>query len=87
MKTVQRNVHFPLGVEVTYNSGAYVTQTIAGQRTSCTHSDQAAVTGLVKKLTQALDLQPNTLRASKVGNVGPGRTLWRIKRTDVPEAA
>lgn len=87
MKTVQRIVQFPLGVEVRQSGGAYITQTIAGQRVSCTHSDQVAADRLADKLCAALALQPGTLRASKVRTVDVARTLWRIESIAAQEAS
>lgn len=73
-------VKLPLNVKVTYGTGAYNTANVIGQRASSTSSAEAAMTRLVEKLHQRLQLLPGTLEAAPLAAKGlkPGVSMWLI---------
>lgn len=69
----------PINVRVTYNAGAYVTQTVRKQRSSSTAGARFAVQALALKLFTARGC---TIRELPAKGLKPGQSLWRIDRSE-----
>jgi hypothetical protein len=72
-----------LDVRVTYQNGAYQTQTVRGQRASSTSSAQRAAQTLATKLWAD---RPATARELRAKGLRAGATLWRLAPADDAEA-
>lgn len=75
-------LQFPLEVKVSNTSQGYTTQTVRGQRASCTYSDESAMGRLADKLTRAMALPIGSLSAGQLPAKGMryGTTVWQISQ-------
>jgi hypothetical protein len=64
-----------INVRITYNAGAYVTQTVRGQRASSTGGARFAAQALAHKLFPGHGCAVRELPAK---GLKPGQSLWRI---------
>lgn len=71
---MQTDFKHPFAVDVRYKSGAYVTNTVNGQRASCTMSAEAAVMRLAEKLLG--EAYQELLRGNATGELGLQR--WYV---------